>query len=148
MKLRILIILILLLSATNSFALIDQDQIIGDIAKSIREHPEQWIDTGNRFIHCEDPDKMKRLKEMSWPEHEAKLSIRYNFHTTFFYADLIKPFEYDFKGKILKELIQEIKLYKLRVLQKEVGHLLKRKKVPQKKVEQKEIVKEGDMRKL
>jgi len=144
----IITILILLFSVTASFALIDQDQIIGDIAKSIREHPEQWIDTGNRFIHCEDADEMKKLKRMTWPEHESNLVIVYHFHTTFFYADLKKPFEYDFKGKLLKELIQEIKLYKLRVLQKEVGHLLNRKKVPEKIPEIKEIEKEGDMRKL
>jgi len=151
MKLRIVIVmLILLFSFTSAFGLVDQDQIIGDIAKSIREHPEQWIDTGNRFIHCEDADRMKRLKKMTWPEHESNLVISYHFYTTFFYADLKKPFEYDFGGENLKELIQEIKLYKLRVLQKEVGHLLKRKEVPKKipEIKEEQIIKDGELRKL
>jgi len=140
MKIRIAIVmLILLFSVTSVSALmLDRDQIIDDIVKSIREHPEQWIDTGSRFVHYEDPNRMKILKEMTWPEHESELVIAYCFHTNFFYADLKKPFNYDFKGKKLKELIQEIKLYKLRVLQKEVGHLLNRKKKVEKKPEIKE----------
>ncbi len=149
MKLRIfIVILILLFSVTTSFALVNQDQIVGDIAKSIREHPKQWIDTGHRFVHCEDPDKMKRLKKMLYPELESNLVIIYNFNKNSPYALLDKPFKYSFKDDNLKEIIQEIKLYKLRVLQKDVGHLLKRKEVPQKKVEKKEIIEEGSMKKL
>jgi hypothetical protein len=150
MKVRIFVVsvLILLFSVATSFALVDQDKIVGDIAKSIREHPEQWIDTGSRFVHCEDSDKIKRLRKEAWPEHESNLVIIYNFYSTFFYAHLDKPFEYDFECKKLKELMQEIKLYKLRVLQKEVGNLLKRKEVPKKKLEKKEIIEESGLKKL
>jgi hypothetical protein len=147
MKLRIIIvILILLFSVTTSFALIDQDQIIGDIAKSIREHPEQWMDTGSRFIYCENPDEMKKLRKTTWPELDENLVMIYHFHTALTYVSLDKPFEYSFKGDNLKEVIQEMKLYKLRKLQKEVGHLLKRKQVAPKKVEKKS--EEGGMKKL
>lgn len=149
MKLRIfIIILILLFSVATSFALVDKDQIVADIAKSIKEHPEQWIDTGSRFIHCENPDKMKELRKMIYPELEANLALIYNFYNASLYIFLDKPFEYSFKGDKLKELMQEIKLYKLKVLQKEVGHLLKRKEVPKKKLEKKEIIEEGGLKKL
>jgi len=146
----IITILILLFSVTTVTAsdLFNQDKMVGDIAKSIREHPEQWIDTGSRFVHCEDPDEMKRLKERLYPELDSNLVIIYNFYRSSSYTLLDKPFKYTFRDESLKELVQEIKLYKLRVLQKDVGHLLNRKKVPEKKVEKKEIIKEGDMRKL
>ncbi len=147
MKLRITIImLILLFSVTTVFALVNQDQIVGDIAKSIKEHPEKWIDRGNQFVYCEDSSKMKKLKQQTWPE----LVIIYNFYGTFNYIRLDKPFEYYFEGDNLKNTIQEIKLYKLRKLQKEVGHLLKRKEVPKKIPETKEeqIIKEGELKKL
>jgi hypothetical protein len=124
-----LIIFIVILS-TNSFALINEDTIIDKIAKSINEHPEQWIDTGSQFVHCEDADKMKRLKDMSWPRHESNLVFTYNFYTTFNYIILKKPFEYDFKGEKLKSIIQAIKLYKINKLMSEVGHLLKKKREP------------------
>lgn len=142
MKLRILIIiLILLFSVTTVTAsdLFNQDKLVADITKSIKDHPEQWIDTGYRFVHCEDPDEMKELKKKLYPELDSNLVIIYNFYRSSTYTLLDKPFEYTFKGDNLKEVIQEMKLYKLRVLQKEVGHLLKRKQVaPSKKLETKE----------
>lgn len=131
MKLKIgLIPLIVVLLFTPSFALINADQIIDEIAASINEHPEQWIDTGSRFIHCQDADKMKHLKKLTWPEHESELVFIYRFYTTLTYAQLTKPFEYDFKGDKLKDLIKAIKLYKLNRLMKEVGHLLGKKREP------------------
>ncbi len=153
MKLRItIVILILLFSVTTITAsdLISQEKIVGDIAKSIKNHPERWIDTGSRFIYCEDPDEMKRLRKMTWPELEATLVIIYHLHPALLYVNLDKPFEYSFKDDNLKEVIQEMKLYKLRKLQKEVGHLLNRKKKVEKKPEIKEeqTLKKGELRKL
>ena len=153
MKLRITIVMLILLFsviASTASDLINRDKIVGDIAKSIKDHPERWIDTGSRFVHCEDPDIMKSLRKMAWPEHEANLVIMYNLKSNLCYSQLMKPFEYDFKGDNLKELIQEIKLYKLKVLQKEVGHLLKRKEVPEKipEIKEEQTLKEGELRKL
>jgi hypothetical protein len=153
MKLRIaIVILILLFSVTTVTAsdLISQEKIVGDIAQSIKNHPERWMDTGSRFVYCEDPDEMKRLRKTTWPEQGANLVMIYHFHTALTYVSLDKPFEYGFKGENLKEVIQEMKLYKLRKLQKEVGHLLNRKKKVEKKPEIKEeqIIKEGELRKL
>ena len=151
MKLRIAIVmLILLFSATSSFALVDQNKIVGDIANSIKDHPERWIDTGGRFVYCEDASEMKRLRKQTWPEQAAALVLMYNFQKSLTYIRLTKPFEYDFKDESLKELIQEMKLYKLRVLQKEVGHLLNRKKKVEKKPEIKEeqTLNEDNLKKL
>ena len=153
MKLRIsIVILILLFSVTTVTAsdLVNQKQLVGDIAQSIKDHPERWIDTGSRFVYCEDPNIMKKLRKMSWPENESNLVIIYNFYSTFFYAQLQKPFKYDFGSDSLKELIQEIKLYKLKKLQKEVGHLLNRKKktIPKVIPKEEQIIKEGELRKL
>lgn len=141
MKLQITIVILILLFSTMSVTasdLINQDKIVGNIAKSIKDHPERWIDTGSMFVYCENPNKMKRLKKIAWPKYESNLFIIYNFYSTLFYAQLQKPFAYDFDGDNLKELIQEIKLYKLRALQKDVGHLLYHKK----KVEKKAVIKE------
>ena len=153
MKLRItIVILILLFSVTTVTAsdLINRDKIVGDIAKSIKDHPEQWIDTGSRFIYCEDPDTIKRLRKMTWPELDANLVMMYHFHPALTYISLDKPFEYSFKGDSLKEIIQEMKLYKLRKLQKEVGHLLNRKKkvIPKVIPKEEQNIKEGELRKL
>lgn len=152
MKIQIVIIMLILLfsiTTVTASALVNQDQIVDGIAKSIREHPEQWLDTGARFIHCEDPDKMKRLKEMTWPEQDAKLVLIYHFQKSLTYVHLKKPFEYSFEGDLLKKLIQEMKIYKLNVLQKEVGHLLNRKKKVEKKSEIKEEqINEDGLKKL
>ena len=145
-----LIILITLLTFTTSFALVDQDTIVGDIAQSINEHPEHWIDTGSRFVYCDDGFKMKQLKKLSWPEHESDLVFIYNFHTTFNYIQLQEPFEYDFEGDKLKDLIKAIKLYKLNRLMKEVGHLHEKKREPVKEQikPQEDKTIEGDYNKL
>ena len=125
-----LIILITLLTFTTSFALVDQDTIVGDIAQSINEHPEHWIDTGSRFVYCDDASKMKQLKKQTWPEHQSELVFIYRFYTDLTYAQLEKPFEYDFEGDKLKDLIEAIKLYKLNRLMKEVGHLREKQRQP------------------
>jgi hypothetical protein len=132
MKLKIgLIILIILLTFTTAFALIDESKILDELATSINEHPEHWIDTGSLFVYCDDSAKMKHLKKLSWPDHDSNLVIRYHFHTTFNYIKLEKPFEYDFKDKLLKELRQAIQLYKLKKLMGEVGNLLEKKSEPE-----------------
>ena len=149
----VLIIFIILFSFTsaNSAGLVDTKKIVDDIAKSINEQPEQWIDTGYRFVFCEDPSKMKDLKQRVWPENYGDVALTYNFYATFFYAKLEKPFEYAFEGKKLEHLIQAIKLYKLKRLKKEVGHLLwLEEKKAEKNLEPKkeQIVNEGRLKKL
>jgi len=131
MKLKIsLVTLFILLSFTTSFSLISEDKIIDEIATSINEHPEHWIDTGSEFVYCDDSDKMKHLKTLAWPKHESNLVFIYNFYTTFNYVILTKPFEYNFKGKKLKGLIQTIKLYKLNKLWTEIGNPSEKKREP------------------
>jgi len=136
----LIIIPIILLSFTTAFALIDEDKILDDVAKSINEHPDNWIDTGTKFVYCNDKAKMKQLRHLSWPEHESNLVFIYHFHTTFNYVQLQKPFEYDFEGQLLKDVRQAIQLYKLKHLMGEVGNLLEKK--PEPKVEKEEIIKE------
>jgi hypothetical protein len=103
---------------------VDTKKIVDNIANSINEHPEKWIDSGHRFIYFEDSSIMKKAKERVFPETYADVSLIYSFYNSFFYADLEKPFEYKFKDKKLKQLVQAIKLYKLKKLKKDVGHLL------------------------
>lgn len=127
MKLRIVfIIFIILFSFTSSFSfdLVDTKKIVDNIAKSINEHPKKWIDAGHKFAYFEDASVMKKAKEKIWPEAHADVILSYNFYANFFYAKLVKPFEYDFEGKKLKQLVQAIKLFKLKRLKKDVGHLL------------------------
>lgn len=145
-----LIILIILLTFTTSFALVEPDEIVSDIAKSINEHPEHWIDTGSRFVYSDDSFKMKQLKKLTWPEHESELVFIYHIYTTFNYVQLQKPFEYDFEGDGLKDLVKAIKLYKLNRLMKEVGHLLEKNREPMKEQikPQEEKTIEGDYNKL
>ena len=125
MKSRILLIIfIILFSFTSSFALVDTKQIVDNIAKSINEHPEKWVDSGHRFSYFEDSSVMKEAKRRIFPETYADVTVTYNCYETRNYAHLEKPFEYEFKDKKLKQLIQAIKLYKLKKLKKDVGHLL------------------------
>ena len=152
MKSRIaLIIFIILFSFTSSFALVDTEEIVDNIANSINEHPEKWIDSGYRFIYFEDSSVMKKAKERIFPETYADVTLTYSFYNDSFYANLEKPFEYKFKDKKLKQLIQAIKLYKLKRLKKDVGHLLwveekKAEKELEPKIEQ--ITKEDGPKKL
>ena len=136
MKSRIVLIIFIILfsfTSANSDGLVDTKEIVDNIDMSINEHPESWIDTGSKFVYCKDPSEMKRLRKKTWPAMDATIVLVYNFHGTFFYADLDKPFEYKFKGEKLKQLIQSIKLYKFKKLKKEVGNLLQIKEEAAKK---------------
>lgn len=102
----------------------DTKKIVDNIAKSINEQPEQWIDSGYRFIYFEDSSVMKKAEDRLYPETYADVVLTYNFYTDYMYSNLEKPFKYKFEDKKLKQLIQSIKLYKLKKLKKDVGHLL------------------------
>jgi len=153
-KLRIvLIIFIILFSFTSSFAftLVDTKKIVDNIANSINKQPKKWIDTGYRFVYFEDSSIMKKAEDRIFPETYADVVFTYSFYSNYNYATLEKPFEYKFKDKKLKQLIQSIKLYKLKRLKKDVGHLLRvEEKKAKKKLEQKkeQIVKEDGPKKL
>jgi hypothetical protein len=130
---------------------VDTKKIVDNIAKSISEHPEQWIDSGYRFIYFEDSSIMKKAEDRIYPETYADVVLTYSFHRHYIYSNLEKPFEYKFEDKKLKQLIQAIKLYKLKRLKKDVGHLLWiEEKKAEKKLEQKkeQIVNEDGLKKL
>jgi hypothetical protein len=149
MKVRIFTILILLIfSVTASFAMDDRQDIINSIATSINDHPEYWLDTGGRFVYCKNPDEMKKLKTRTWPDQDSNLFLTYSLYKVIYYVCIEKPFEYRFKGKEMKKVMTAIKLYKLKVLQKEVGHLLKKKRSSSKEIKKKEIVEKGGLKKL
>ncbi len=151
MKLRITIaILILLFSFTYSYALVNRDKIVKDIAQSINDEPENWIDTGSRMVYAEDKVKVKQLKKLSWPEHEADVSLYYNFYSTFNYAKLDKPFEYDFTGDSLKKLLKAIKYYKYKRLNKEFYNYKVKSTKPKPMAKEEQTIKEENykMKKL
>lgn len=122
-RISALVILLMFISIVPSFSadLVNEDQIVENIAKSITEHPELWLDTGSYFVHGDNVDEVNRLRGFTWPRHEAKLILIYNFYTTFEYAKLEKPFDYDFEGERLQKLIKAIKMYKLNTLNRELG---------------------------
>jgi len=103
---------------------VDTEEIVDNIAKSINEQPKHWLDAGYRFIYCEKLSKMKEIKKRLFPENYGDVVLVYSFYAGHLYAKLERPFDYDFEGGKLKQLIQAIKLYKLKKLKKDVGHLL------------------------
>ena len=61
----------------------------------------------------------------------------YRLYPNLLFIDLKLPFKHDFNGDLKKELIINIKIFQLKNLQKEVGHLLKKPKIePEVKKEQ------------
>jgi hypothetical protein len=110
--------------------------------------PDHWIDTGYHLVYHEDIKEVKRLREQTWPEidSEAQIVINYNFNPALQYVNLKIPFKHDFHGDMRKKIIINIKLFKLKILQKEVGHLLnKPKQVPNIK---EQIVEKKGLKKL
>ncbi len=152
MKLRITIaILILLFSFTSAFGLVDKQEIVNDIIKSIKEQPEHWIDGGHRFSFFEDIKEAKEHRHSLYPELDADVSLSYNINHLTIYVHIEEPFKHAFEGKQLKAIVQELQLFKFKILQEQVGHLLNQRVEVEKKIipkEKEEQIVENGFKKL
>ena len=135
----IFIALHVLFYVDNALGLMGKDDLINNIANSWLKEPNNWIDTGYHLVYHEDIQEVKKLRKRTWPESDsdAQLVMYYNLYPGLMYVNLKLPFKHDFHGDIKKEIIINIKLFKLKILQKEVGHLLN-KEIPKEKPEIKE----------
>lgn len=110
----------------NAYGLMGKEDLINAIPNSLINEPDNWIDTGYYLVYHEDIQEVKKLRKQTWPEidSEAQIVINYNFYPPLIYVNLKLPFKHDFHGDIRKKIITNIKLFKLNILQKEVGYLL------------------------
>lgn len=126
-RILILAITMIFISVSSSFALFNQKEMIEEITTSIETHPELWVDTGFYLVNFSDLVKVKKARKLLYPELDEAADVvliynisRYNSR----YITIKKPLKYDIEGKLKEQLIIQIKLYKLKILTKEVGHLL------------------------
>ena len=135
----IFIALHILFYVDNACGLMGKEDLINAIPNSLINEPYNWIDTGYHLIYHEDIQEVKKLRKRTWPESDpnAQIVMYYRLYPNLLFIDLKIPFKYDFEGKLKEELIISIKLFQLKKLQKEVGHLLKKPKIePEVKKEQ------------
>lgn len=124
----IFIALHVLFYVDNALGLMGKDDLINAIHNSLISEPDHWIDTGYHLVYHEDIKEVKKLRKRTWPEidSDAQIVINYNLYPRITYVNLKLPFKHDFHGDMRKKIITNIKIFKLKILQKEVGHLLNR----------------------
>lgn len=131
----ILVIAMIFISVSSSFALVSQKETLEGIIESLETHPELWFDTAHNLIYCSDQKILKEVSKQLFPESDqrAEITISYSIWKGYAraYVKLEKPFEYRFKDDLLKQILIQIKVYKLNKLHKDIGHLIKKpKQVP------------------
>ena len=154
-RILILAIAMIFISVSTSFALMNQEETLEEIITCIETQPEMWYDSSHYFIYSSSQAKLKEVKKRLFPENhpDAEIIITYSILSGYVknWAKLEKRFKYNFKGDLLDQLIIQIMVYKLNVLNDEVGHLIKKPK--KKTIVQPEVKKEqtnetGFMKKL
>ena len=140
-----------IITTVQAEPLISQEEMLEKIVTSINTEPQYWINSGNKLIYAESEEDIKHLRSMSWPEHDSKAKIVLGFHIGhyFNYVNVEKPFKIDLKGPIEEKILTEIKIYILKELQADVGHLIKKEEPvvevkPELKEPQAKTISEGD----
>lgn len=135
--------------------ILSQEAMVEKIIKSIQTEPQLWFNSGSYLIYAESTDDVKILKDEWYPYRQdlAKVAISFNFGSpdvdgTSVYVKVIKPFESYIKNKTGDRLLEQVKFFIFKELQKEVGHLIKKEPVVEVKPELKEEplaeISEGD----
>lgn len=121
-------LLLTIITTVQAEPLISQEEILKKVLKSINSEPQHWINTGNYLVYGETLEDVKYLKTVTWPENhdKTKIAIIYRIGHHFNYVNMEKPFEMDLEDPMATKILNEIKIFILKELQADVGHLLKK----------------------